>query len=391
MPNVRIALVQETSNHVYYSGSAITGNLLLDTDEPKNYKQISVHFNGKSYVHWTETRTEGSGDNQRTVTDSFTSSESYVDLISTVWSSQQSPDGKLAPGQYSWPFRFNIPPTAPSSFEGTVGHIRYNLIGRIGTGLLKLVEVQIPVQQLVRITDPRLLQPQRKEIQKTVCCMCCASQPIILTVAVPKTGFCIGESFQLHVSLENGSARRVFMMVNLTRKVTFFAEGNRTWRTKILLSIQSDRIEAHGIRNWDPTIEIPISDVPIVHDNYCSNIKVTYTLTIYCRIPRAFNLTIEFPLQFGNCREEVSGHTQQEASPQPTGVYPPPQFAPQQQPTAPYPLPGAVSGQPPTYQLPPPSTPIGWSIQPALDFPPHQKPQESLADFPVHEIKKQIH
>ena len=257
MPNVRIALVQETSNHVYYSGSAITGNLLLDTDEPKNYKQISVHFNGKSYVHWTETRTEGSGDNQRTVTDSFTSSESYVDLIGTVWSSQQSSDGKLAPGQYSWPFRFNIPATAPSSFEGTVGHIRYNLIGRIGAGLLKLVEVQIPVQQLVRITDPRLLQPQRKEIQKTVCCMCCASQPIILTVAVPKTGFCIGESFQLHVSLENGSARRVFMMVNLTRKVTFFAEGNRTWRTKILLSIQSDRIEAHGIRNWDPTIEIP--------------------------------------------------------------------------------------------------------------------------------------
>ena len=119
MPNLRISLVQENPNQAYYARGVISGNVLLDIDELKSYKQISVRFTGRSYVNATPPDGKYS----------YTSSETYGDLIASLWSSQQSPDGKLAPGQYSWPFRFDIPPTAPSAFEGTARNIRYSLVG----------------------------------------------------------------------------------------------------------------------------------------------------------------------------------------------------------------------------------------------------------------------
>lgn len=143
MPNLRIALIKESANQVYSSVKTVCGNVLLDINKPKSYEQVCVQFIGISHVQWTVSRT-----GYQNVAHTYSSRESYVDLVTVLWDSRQSSDGKLAPGQYSWPFVFNIPSTAPSSFEGTVGKIRYSVIGRIRTGLLKFdhtVEVQIPV------------------------------------------------------------------------------------------------------------------------------------------------------------------------------------------------------------------------------------------------------
>ena len=430
MSNLRIALVQERADQVYYAGNTITGSLMLDVAEPKGYQHVSIQFIGKSYVHWTESRTQGSGDNQRTVTYSYTSSEPYVDLGATLWSSQQSPDGKLHPAQYNWPFRFEIPPNVPCSFEGSVGHIRYELQGRISTGLLKfdqVAEVRIPVQQLVSITDPRLLQPQRQETQKTLCCLCCASQPIILNVSVPKTGFCIGESFPLHVSIENGSTRRITINAVIGQQVLYTAEGHHNWGKKTLICVGSDQIEPRATREWDPTIQVPPAE--IVHESACRNIKVTYSLTVTARIPRALNLTTTIPLQLGNCTVGQNPSLPTQPPPQqgpllstqpgtfppgPTGQqpagYPPsgvPYLAPPGQPGSTYsppptsaayppqPLPGPSAAYPPQ-PLPGPSaaTTIGWSTQFNPNVPPSagasglppsvfEKPPDTLADIPA--------
>ena len=389
MPNLRISLVQENPNQAYYARGVISGNVLLDIDEPKSYKQISVRFTGRSYVN--ATRPGGKY--------SYTSSETYGDLIASLWSSQQSPDGKLAPGQYSWPFRFDIPPTAPSAFEGTAGNIRYSLVGRIGTGLLKFdhtVEVRVPVLQLVKISDPRLLEPLRQEVQKTLCCLWCASQPIVLTVAVPKTGFYVGESFQLHVSLENGSGRRVSVVANIIQSVVYYAQGHSRSIKNVLASVTSNEIEPQTSPDWDPTIAIPTAhaNVAILHRSSCSNIKINHNLRVSCRIPLSLNLIVSIPLQLGNCREESALPTQQLPPPGPVGAYPPPPQPaggnlPPPQPAGVYPL-HAAPPLPAAFQPPPymPTTDSGalidWPTQPGSDFP----PEESLADFSADQMKK---
>ena len=392
-PNLRIGLVQSAPNQAYYPGSTITGSLLLDVDEPKSYNEILIHFSGRSYVHWSESHTTGSRRNRRRVTRHYSSSEAYVDLVSPLWNSQQSPDGKLAPGQYSWPFSFEIPPTAPSSFEGSVGHIRYSLVGKIVTGLFKFdhnVELRVPVQQLVKISDPRLLQPVREEVQKTVCCLCCASGPIVLTVALPKTGFLLGESIQFHASLENGSNRLVTMNASIVQHIVFHAQGHRRFGGKTFVSVASDAVEPQASRNWEPTIQTPTSEVDIVHETSCGNINISYTLTVVCQIPRALNLSTAFRLQLGNCRDEdqtaadANTSAPQYANPPPSETQPPPlgDSAP-----PPYAPPAASVGPPP--QQAATGFNIGWSTEPSSDFPPPQ-PQETLTDFPAQQIEKGI-
>ena len=395
-PNFRIDLVQTAPNQPYYSGSTITGNLLLDVDEPKSYNQIVVEFSGRSFVQWSETHVQGAGNYQQTVTYTFTSTEAYVDLVAPLWKKQQTPDGKLAPGQYSWPFSFTVPPTAPSSFEGTVGNIRYTLVGKILTGLLKFnlsVEVRIPVQQLVKITDPLLLRPWRKQVQKRLCCLCCASGPIVLTVALPKTGFCIGKPFQLHSSLENGSNRRgLIMKASITQRVVYHAQGNRNWNTKTLLNIASEAIESQSSRNWDPTITIPTEGVNIIHGPSCSNIKVTFTLNVVCRIPRALNLSMPIPIELGNCRDQQQTAPAVQPEPQQAAAAYPPPLQPGPPPLASYQPPpyiglAGVNAVPPATAGPEAGSNIGCSAKLLSDFPPPEQ-EETLTHFSAAKIQK---
>ena len=50
-PNLRVGLVRSAPNRPFYAGSTLGGNL-LDVYESKSYKEIRIHFSGRSYVHW---------------------------------------------------------------------------------------------------------------------------------------------------------------------------------------------------------------------------------------------------------------------------------------------------------------------------------------------------
>ena len=284
--------IRLSSNQVYHPGSTVTGSLLLDIDEPKKYKQILVQFSGKSFVRWGE-----SNGHQ-------TKNCVSINGVAPLWDSRQSPDGKLPPGQYNWPFCFAIPPSAPSSFEGELGNIRYMLVGRIVNGALKLnhdVTALIAVQQLVKITDPCLLQPVRKEVQKTGY-LFCTSQPIIMSVVIPKTGFYIGESFQLHVSLENGSNRQVYLTATLKEYVTYYASGRSRRISRSLYVIRTSNIERQQTADVDKTIMIPLADMDIMDKPSYGNIRVMHCIKVTCHIPLAYNLSTTIPLELANCR-----------------------------------------------------------------------------------------
>lgn len=398
MSNLRIALVQERPDQVYYSGSAIAGNVLLGITEPKSYKYVSIQFVGRSYVHWEERRTETSGNQRREVIYRYTSEEPYVDERLMLWTCQQSPDGKLGAAEYSWPFSFTIPPLAPSSFEGTVGNIRYSLEARIGAGILKFdhsIEVKVPVQQLVRVTDPRLLLPERLEIEKTLCCLCCASGPIVLNASVPKTGFCVGESFTLHTSVENGSNRRITLSASICQLVVYTAQDHQRTSRKTLSNFESDPIEPRTTREWDPVVAVPVTEII----GSCQNIQIEYTLVVAAKIPGALDLSRAIPLHLGNCsvQQQQGGqppippaqgavqhlppnqmHPYPAPSSHPGPVYPPPPtsapYPPPPPTSAPYPPPPSTSApyppQPPPGPTPTADAPIGWTAPSDTEVPP---------------------
>ena len=125
-------------------------------------------------MHWRETWTTGTGDNRRRETISYTSNETYVQQKTVLWNSEQTPHGKIGPGSYSFQFQFIIPPQCPSSFRGSVGYIRYHLLGRIGTGLFRFdhrIEAPIQVSQLIDINQPQFQVPVRQTQRKQVGCL----------------------------------------------------------------------------------------------------------------------------------------------------------------------------------------------------------------------------
>lgn len=352
MPNLRISLVQERPNQPFSPGSSIAGNVLLDVSKPKSYKQILLQFTGRSYVSWkqreTETYYESGRRHERTVTREYTSTEEYVKKELVLWNSQRSQDGNLAPGPHSLPFRFDIPRSVPSSFEGRDGNIRYTLMTKAITGLLsfnKSAEITVPIQEMVDVSIPSLLQPARDELRKTVCCLCCASQPIVLTIALPKTGFLLGESLQLHTSIENGSNRNVTITASIIQQITYYAQGNQR-SSSIQLVVRSFQIEQRATQNWDPAIEIPTAGVDIITS--CGNIAVKHILKITCKILFARKLSKEYYLVFGTYgREEVQSVFQQ-GSPESAAI-PQPTAPPLMSVCYPQPPPGVTRDEPPPY------------------------------------------
>ncbi len=147
-----INLNEDTSEKSYVPGSAIAGSLTVEIDDPKSYKQISVHLKGGGFVSWSE----GSGENRR----NYYGRETYVHEEIVLWKSGESLDGDLTAGRYSYSFEFLIPANCPSSFHFSSGKIEYLIEGVISTGALKLdhkVQHLFDVLELVSI-DTSLTQ-----------------------------------------------------------------------------------------------------------------------------------------------------------------------------------------------------------------------------------------
>ena len=132
-----------------------------------------------------------------------------------------------------------------------------------------------------------------------------------MNVAVPKTGFCIGESFPLHVTIENGSSRQVTLRAAIHQRIVYSAQGRQhTSNIKELMTIGSDLIEAHATRSWDPAVQVPPAQ--IIHKTSCNIIKVIYSLVTTAQIPQALNLNATIPIQLGNQQQsEVPLHPAQ--------------------------------------------------------------------------------
>ena len=296
MSDMRIALNRSPQDHgaatVYWSGSEITGTLVLTVNEPKSYNYIKVYLEGKAYVRWTSGRTRYIGNLQ------------ILDSSVLLWTKQQAqPDGKIHPGQYNFPFRFVLPARLPRSYEGKYGWIRYTIGARIGTGLMKfdrVIESDITVIENVYITAA-MHRPLRLEKQKTVGCLCCAAGSITTTVEIPRTGYCAGEDIPLKVTVENGSNRLIRVSAVLQEQPIFTVRGHYTTGTYVNhFTVSSPTISPGVTTVWAPeegTLRLPATIATTLDVRM---IKVEFLLKVSVIIPNALDSDFSIPVTIGN-------------------------------------------------------------------------------------------
>ena len=389
---VRDFRLELSSQGVYVVPGEVAGNIVVVTDEAKSYNAISITLRGYADVHWTETYTvNDQHGHSRTETRHYHSHHDYINEATILWNKEQVPNRVLNPGNYVLPFRFMLSGHLPSSFAGQYGHIRYELKARISTGLFhfdKTVSAIIQVVDRVDINVPALMSPVQYEDEKTICCLCCASRPISLTVNVPRTGFCIGEGIPLTATLDNGNGRIITMRATAIKTVTFHAQGRTKSITIELNAFQSPPVQPRSTYQWAPCEQLAIrSAIPTIAN--CDIIRLGYTLRIEANIPWALDAVINIPFTLGNVPSQSSAGQ----PPLPPIQYPsfsanefvPYNPNPAQAPSSGSPPGPPYQGPPPgasypgaPYQAPPPGVPPAggpFQVPPPGVYPPGPPPQ----------------
>ncbi|XP_046556419.1 arrestin domain-containing protein 3-like [Haliotis rubra] len=200
---------------VYYAGQAVQGHVTVELTDTMKMRGIHIRFEGRAYVHWSETETTGSGDNQQTVTHDYSASEKYFKediLLAGRWKQQSGDDIHLPAGRHTFPFAFQLPPQLPSSFEGEDGHVRYTAKGIIDKPWKFDHETKRPFTVICLLDlnrDPNAMIPAQGANSKTLCCWCCASGPISANFIIDRQGYVPGEAIILKAEIDNQSNRRI--------------------------------------------------------------------------------------------------------------------------------------------------------------------------------------
>ena len=242
----------------------------------------------------------GSGQYQSTYTATYQSEETYVHEARILWSSDESPHGKVGPGTFNLPFQFVIPKNCLGSFQGSVGSISYSLHALIKTGMLHhdhRIEVPIQVNRITDVNLPELSMPVYQSKDKQVGFYCFESN-VEFAVSLSHTGFCIGQNLPLTVSVMNGSSRHVKIRATVQRYCHYYAQGVANHDKRNIASITTAAIAPHS----QQTVSIEDFIVPMVEPSFDGSqiMKMQYFLKVTAVIPWALNSSVKIPITLGN-------------------------------------------------------------------------------------------
>jgi len=303
MGRIKLFLITLAGNNsVYYSGSNIEGNVVLELSEPKKMEGISVTLTGQAIVKWSEQRTTGSGDIQHTECVNHYDSETILNSVSIQLWGDGTSSQELAAGRYEFPFKFQLPSNTvlPTSFESHIGFIRYQLSSTISRSwkFNHTTKRTITISEVVDTNTPELGAELSSSKEKTLCCLYCTSGPISLSVTTDRGGYCPGESIAIRAEVENHSNRGVSAVrANLQRKVIFYAKEVPYFQNIVIRKIEGAGIKAGSTSTLRKLLPIPPT-VPCIAS--CRIIKVSYVLQLTLAIPFTTDLTVAIPITIGN-------------------------------------------------------------------------------------------
>lgn len=344
---------------VYYAGQNVMGHLTVELNAEMSMRGIRLKFDGKAYVHWTESHTTGSGKHRRTTTRHYSASEQYFNqevLLYGIWPGQGSETTKLPVGRHTFPFSFTLPPNLPSSFEGAHGYVRYSIKGIIDKPwkfdhTTKRAFTVICILDLN--ADPASQAPVQGQNQKMICCLCCATGPIVAEFNLERRGYVPGEAISLYANIRNNSDRVMDKSyVDLRMITTFHATSKSRSVVKEVGRLIEGPIAEGQSFSWEGQ-KFVIPPVPPSYLVGCRIIDIRYILQLNVD-PAGPALDLEVPLEIiiGTIplRQVVERYPPRAPAvmPPPQAGYPPPAGA-----TAPPMEPSMPSANMPN--LPPPS------------------------------------
>ncbi|CAL1526418.1 unnamed protein product [Lymnaea stagnalis] len=304
---LRVFEIVLTNNEaVYFSGQTLQGHVILELEKSVKVNEIRLVFHGKAFVHWTEQSMRGPGEIRLKEIRHHSATEDYFEVSQPLLSkgkNQQDEKRILEPGQYTYPFQFQIPVTSPSSFEGHYGFIRYWVKVTIerpwknNVSVKKLFTVICPVD-LNR--EPTASLPTQKKKVKRLCCLCCTSGPITAELRLSHKGYVPGETIFVNAEISNLSRRKVgSTSVELLMTTTFHTPIKSRSVTQQVATLHHGTLTSGKSDSWDGD-RLVLPPLPPSYIIGCSIMDIKYTLELRVfPVGPAFELAVPLEILIG--------------------------------------------------------------------------------------------
>lgn len=184
--------------------------MTLDAAETISARELVLTLSGQESTQVEYTKSEGDGENHRTVRRTDTGYRSFLSVQLPVESFSVIQSGKVMPGQHDIPFDIELPDHIPSSafFEHGSSNFRIMYDVKVhlrGSGKLWDYKESKPIQvrgkSLAREPMPYSSQPVKEAVN-----LCCINKgSIVFGAKILDTRLDLGETCTLHLSLRNNS------------------------------------------------------------------------------------------------------------------------------------------------------------------------------------------
>ncbi|XP_044052517.1 arrestin domain-containing protein 1-like isoform X2 [Siniperca chuatsi] len=282
---------------VYSPGESIAGTVTIKLGQPLQCKAIKVNCNGFCGITNKENDTAWMVEEQY-----FNSTVSVADK------------GTLKQGEHTFPFKFLIPDSAPTSFEGNYGRIIYRVRAFIDTPRFAKdynTEKAFYLLSLLNLNEvPDIWGTCSSSVTQQFTYMLMKTGTVVLKAQTDKKGYTPGQIIQVTANIHNQSGKTTGNIAgSLMQRVTY--EMKRpTHDVRTIAEVEGGVVKAGKELEWKEQIIVP----PLPQSSLagCDLIKIEYYVKIRLKSP---DVMLTLPIHIGNVSLDKKLYPSKKAAP----------------------------------------------------------------------------
>ncbi|XP_029017966.1 arrestin domain-containing protein 1a isoform X2 [Betta splendens] len=215
-------------------------------------------------------------------------------------------------GEHTFPFKFLIPASAPTSFEGNYGRIIYRVRAFIDTPRFSKdysTEKYFYLLSLLNLNEvPDIWGPCSSAVTQQFTYMLMKTGTVVMKAQTDMKGYTPGQVIQVTVSIYNQSGKNTGNMgASLMQRVTY--ETKRpTYDLRMIADVEGGVVKAGKEAEWKEQIIVPA--LPQSSLAGCDLIKIEYYVKVCLKSP---DVMLTLPIHIGNVSLDKKRHPSKKA------------------------------------------------------------------------------
>ncbi|XP_068560226.1 arrestin domain-containing protein 1a [Cebidichthys violaceus] len=282
---------------VYTPGHSISGTVTFKLSQPLQCKAIKVNCNGFC------------GITSKVNDTAWTVEEQYFN--STVSVADQ---GTMKQGEHTFPFKFLIPESAPTSFEGNYGRIIYRVRAFIETPRFAKdynTEKAFYLLSLLNLNEvPDIWGTCSSEVKQQFTYMLVKTGTVVLKAQSNMKGYTPGQVIQVLVNIHNQSGKTTGNMAASLMQRVAYEMKRPTYDVRTIAEVEGGVVKAGKELEWKEQIIVP----PLPQSSLagCDLIKIEYYVKVSLKSP---DVMLTLPIHIGNVSLDKKLHPSKRAAP----------------------------------------------------------------------------